>query len=98
MMNIHEGGTNVYADLGRADANAMLVKAQLTTKIAELMKRRRMTEVQAADLFGMPQQKVSALLRGLFRGISEEKVMRCLLALGQNEQIIVMPAREGSSG
>ena len=76
----------------------MLVKAQLATKIAELMKRRRMTQVQAASLFAMPQPKVSAMLRGQFRGISEDKMMRCLLALGQNVQIVVKPARKGHSG
>lgn len=98
MIKIHEGSTNVYADLGRSHSDEMLVKAQLATKIAELMKRRRMTQVQAADLFGMPQPKVSTMLRGQFHGISEEKMMRCLLALGQNVQIIVKPARKGHSG
>lgn len=93
MIHIHEGSTNVYADLGRADADEMLVKAQLATKIAALMKRRRMTQMQAAKVFAMPQPKVSAMLRGQFRGISEDKMMRCLIALGQNVQIVVKPAR-----
>lgn len=97
-MKIHKGSTNVYADLDRTDAGEMLVKAQLAAKIAKLTKRRRMTPVQASDLFDMPPPKVSALLRGQFRGISENKMMRCLLALGRNEQIIVKPAREGRSG
>lgn len=95
MIHIHEGSTNVYADLGRADADEMLVKAQLATKITALMKRRRMTQMQAATVFTMPQPKVSAMLRGQFRGISEEKMMRCLIALGQNVQIVVKPARAG---
>jgi predicted XRE-type DNA-binding protein len=98
MIKIHEGSTNVYADLGRANADEMLVKAQLATKIGELIKRRRMTQMQAAELFGMPQPKVSAMLRGQFRGISEEKMMRCLLALGQHVEIVVKPARKGQIG
>lgn len=72
-MKIHKGSTNVYADLDRTDAGEMLVKAQLAAKIAKLTKRRRMTPVQASDLFDMPPPKVSALLRGQFRGISEKK-------------------------
>lgn len=96
MIEIHEGSGNVYADLGFPDADAMLVKAQLAHKINDVMKRRRMTQVQAAKLFGMPQPKVSAMLRGQFRGISEDKMMRCLVALGQNVQIVVKPARRGS--
>jgi hypothetical protein len=38
------------------------------------------------------------MLNGRFRGISEEKMMRCLLALGQNVQIVVKPARKGKAG
>ena len=98
MIDVEKGSTNVYADLGRADADAMLVKAQLASKIADLIKRRRLTQMAAAELFGMPQPKVSAMLNGRFRGISEEKMMRCLLALGQNVQIVVKPARKGKAG
>ena len=98
MIEIEKGSTNVYADLGRADADAMLVKAQLASKIAGIMKRRRLTQVEAAGLFGMPQPKVSAMLNGRFRGISEERLMRCLLALGQNVQIVVKPASKGRAG
>jgi predicted XRE-type DNA-binding protein len=96
MTAIHAGSTNVYADLGHADADAMLVKAQLAAKIGDVLKRRRLTQVQASQLFGMPQPKVSAMLRGQFRGISEERMMRCLVALGQNVQIVVKPAKRGS--
>ena len=98
MTDIEKGSINVYADLGRADADAMLVKAQLASKIADIMKRRRLTQMEAAELLGMPQPKVSAMLNGRFRGISEEKMMRCLLALGQNVQIVVKPARKGKAG
>jgi len=98
MIEIEKGSTNVYADLGRANADAMLVKAQLASKIADLIKRRHLTQMEAAGLFGMPQPKVSAMLNGRFRGISEERLMRCLLALGQNVQIVVKPARKGKAG
>jgi hypothetical protein len=36
MNKIEKGSKNVYADLGVADAEEMLVKAQLATKIAEI--------------------------------------------------------------
>ena len=95
MIEVHEGSGNVYADLGIADAGSMLIKAHLAIKIATIIKRRKLTQIQAAGLFGMPQPKVSAMLRGHFRGISEEKMMRCLVALGQDVQIVVRPARKG---
>lgn len=95
MTTIEKGSTNVYADLGRADADEMLVKAQLAVKIAETIKRRHLTQADAAKILGMPQPKVSEMLRGRFRGISEDRMMRCLAALGHDVRIIVKPTREG---
>ena len=83
---------NVYADLGIADAEEMLVKAQLATKIAEIIKRRKLTQIQASVLLGMPQPKLSNMLRGRFRGISESKMLECLTLLGRDVQIVVKTA------
>lgn len=95
MMEFERGTTNVYADLGFADADEMLVKAQLATKIGEIIKRRRLTQVAAAEIVGMPQPKLSGLLRGQFRGISETKMLNCLTRLGRDVKIVVGPARRG---
>lgn len=89
MSKIIKGSMNVYADLGLADADEMLVKAQLATKIGEIIKVRKMTQVQAASLLGMPQPKLSNMLRGQFRGISETKMLECLTLLGRDVQIVV---------
>jgi predicted XRE-type DNA-binding protein len=89
MKEIEKGSANVYADLGVTDAGEMLVKAQLATKIAEIIKDRRMTQVQAAELLGMPQPKLSNMLRGRFRGISEAKMLDCLTKLGRDVQIVI---------
>ena len=74
--------TNVYVDLGRPDADEMLIKARLAARIGEIIKRRRLTQVEAADVIGMPQPKLSGLLRGQFRGVSEAKMLNCLARLG----------------
>ncbi len=92
MSEIEKGSMNVYADLGMADAEEMLVKAQLATKIAEIIKHRKLTQVQAAELLGMSQPKLSNMLRGQFRGISEAKMLDCLTRLGRDVQIVVKTA------
>ena len=89
MSKIEKGGGNVYADLGMPDAEEMLVKAQLSAKIAEIIKLRKMTQTQAAEVLGMPQPKLSNMLRGQFRGISEAKMLDCLTRLGRDVQIVV---------
>ncbi len=86
----------MYADLGRADADEMLVKAQLASKIGDIIKRRKLTQAQAAEILGIPQPKLSGLLRGQFRGISEVKMMDCLARLGRDIRIVVGPARRTS--
>ena len=97
MSKIEQGSTNVYADLGWENAEEMLVKAQLTSKIGEIIKRRKLTQVQAAELLGMTQPKLSNLLRGQFRGISEAKMLECLTRLGRNIEIVVKPAGRSQS-
>lgn len=92
MSKIERGSTNVYADLGMSNAEEMLVKAQLATKIGDIIKRRKLTQVQAAELLGMTQPKLSGLLRGQFRGISETKMLECLTRLGRDVEIVVKSA------
>jgi predicted XRE-type DNA-binding protein len=86
------GSTNVYADLGRAAASNLLVKAQLVSKISELLEEQGLTQVKAAALLGIPQPKLSGMLRGQFRGLSERKLLDCLTRLGQDIQINVRHA------
>lgn len=92
MSKIEKGSMNVYDDLGMADAEEMLVKAQLATKIGEIIKLRKLTQTQASSLLGMPQPKLSNMLRGRFRGISEAKMLECLTLLGRDVQIVVKTA------
>ncbi len=92
MTQIEHGSANVYADLGLGDAEEMLIKAQLATKIGEIIKRRKLTQIQAAELLGIPQPKLSNMLRGHFRGVSETKMIECLTRLGRNVEIVVKAA------
>ena len=98
MIKIEEGSANVYADLGYDDAEEMLVKAQLAMKISVIIKRRKLTQAAVSEILGLSQPKVSLMLRGQLRGISEDRMMRCLAALGQDVKIVVRPARKGHTG
>ena len=92
MSNIQRGSTNVYADLGLDNAEEMLVKAQLATKIGDIIRQRKLTQTQAAELLGITQPKLSGMLRGQFRGISEAKMLECLTRLGRDVEIVVKTA------
>ncbi|MEY4729718.1 MAG: hypothetical protein RL020_876 [Pseudomonadota bacterium] len=97
MIKIEKSTGNVYADLGVADADEMIVKAQLASKIGEIIKSKKWSQQQAAEVLGITQPKLSKLLRGQFRGISEAKLLDCLARLGRNVQIVVGPARRTAS-
>ena len=73
---------NVFGDLGLADAGEHLVKAGLVVKIQQIIRRRKLTQSATAQLMGIDQPKVSAMLAGQFRGYSVERLMRFLFALG----------------
>jgi len=94
MIEIHEGSANVYADIGLPDADEMMVKAQLVTKIREIIEDRGWTQQEAADVLHLTQPKLSKMLRGQFRGISQAKLLNCLTRLGRDVQIVVGSARE----
>ena len=90
-MNNPEKIMNVYEQLGFPDAEEMLVKANLVIKIAEILRERGWSQQQAAKVLGLTQPKLSKMLRGQFRGISEMKMMDCLLRLGRTVKIVVGP-------
>jgi predicted XRE-type DNA-binding protein len=82
---------NVFKDLGLPHAEEHLVKAQLVFKIDTLIKARHLTQVEAATLFGVRQPDVSKMLRGEFRQFSVERLLRFLVALDQDVEIVIRP-------
>lgn len=98
-LETQEGSSNVYRDLGFPDAEEMLVKAQLVSKIRDIIRSKGLTQVDAAKILGLPQPKLSGILRGRFRGVSERKLIDCLTSLGRDVEIVVKDApRRRTSG
>ncbi|HEV2520925.1 MAG TPA: helix-turn-helix transcriptional regulator [Candidatus Acidoferrales bacterium] len=87
------GSRNVFKDLGIPNAEEHLVKAQLVFKIDSIMKSRGLNQAEAAELLGIKQPDVSKMLRGEFRQFSVERLMRFLVALDHDVEIIVKPHR-----
>ena len=88
---------NVFADLGLAEAEEHLIKAGLVSKIDRILRQRGLTQAAAAEAMCIDQPKVSAMLAGQFRGYSVERLMRFLVALGQDVEIVVKPKKRGSA-
>jgi predicted XRE-type DNA-binding protein len=80
---------NVFADIGVHEPEEELAKAQLASRIREVVRRSRLTQVGAAAVMGIDQPKVSALLNGRLTSFSSERLMRLLTRLGQDIDIVV---------
>jgi predicted XRE-type DNA-binding protein len=92
MNGIEKSSGNIFADIGFTNDQEMLVKANLALKISEIITQRRLTQMEAALVLGMPQPKLSKLLRGQFHGVSETKMLECLNKLGRDIQIVIRKA------
>ena len=80
---------NVFADMGLPDAAELDTKARLAVAINRIVERRRLTQAEVAVALEINQPKVSALLHYKLEGFSVERLMRFLVALGQDVEIVV---------
>lgn len=94
---VRSGSANVFADLDLPDADKLRIKTGLVIEIRKAMRRLGLTQQEAARRMGIPQPKVSGMMRGDFRNLSERKLMDCLNRLGYDIEIRVHPAT-GSQG
>ena len=88
-IEIQSSSGNVFADLGLENPTELLVKAELACQIKRLIEHQQMTQAIAAEILGIDQPKVSALMNGKLTGFSIPRLFRFLNALGQDVEIIV---------
>lgn len=95
MEDYTKGSGNVFADLGFPDAEERLAKAKLVVQIDRIIRKRRLTQEEAAKILGVSQLKISALLHGKFEAFSMDRLFKFLMDLGQNIEIHIKskPAR-----
>ena len=92
-IHVEMGTDNIFADIGLPNPEEHLLKAQLVVKITDVMKQRKLKQREAAEIFGITQPDVSKMLRGHFQQFSVERLMRFLIALDQNIEIVVRPRK-----
>lgn len=94
VISVYEGSRNVFADLGFPNPEEHLAKAQLASAINSIIAKKGWTQAQAAEQLNTVQPTISDLRRGRFRGMSVERLMGWLVALDQDVEIQVRPARK----
>lgn len=82
-------GGSVYEQFGYKDHKEMETKANLVMEISCAIKNKRITQIEAAEILGISQPKLSELLSGHFRGFSVERLINFLNELGKDVDIVV---------
>jgi predicted XRE-type DNA-binding protein len=93
-----KGSGNIFADLGLPHAEEHQLKAALVVQLKRLMAEREITQTEAGRLVEMKQPDLSKLLRGQFKLVSVEKLMRMLTTFDQDVEITVKPHRKRGEG
>ncbi|MCF1505987.1 helix-turn-helix domain-containing protein [Afifella sp. H1R] len=93
-IEVHRSSGNIFADLGLPDAEKLKIKAGLVVEIRKAMRALGLNQQEAAKRMGIPQPKVSGMMRGDFTNLSERKLMDCLNRLGYDIEITVKPAAD----
>jgi len=97
-IKVEASSGNVFADLGHSRPEEALAKAELVSRISDIITRRKLTQTKASALLGIDQPKVSALLRGKLEGFSTSRLFLFLNRLGQDVEIVIKPLHSGATG
>ena len=92
------GVDNVLSDLGFDDAEELSTKTVLAIKLNDVMDARGLNQSQAAMIVGMTQPKISQIRNYRLQNISLERLMHALVALDQDVEIVVRPAKRKHRG
>ena len=87
---------NVFADLCLPNPEQLLVKARLAAALQRSMAEMGLTQTAVAERTGIPQPKLSKILRGRFEGISEAYITEGLRKLGHDVEIRLKPRHDGT--
>ena len=92
---VEAGGGDVLVDLGFADAGERKLRVELAMRLNELIAGRRLPQVGAARLFGIPQPHVSELKNYKLSRFSSERLLRFVTLLDRDIEIVIRPKAKG---
>lgn len=77
----------------KADAEHMKLRSQLMVAIERFVKDNKLTQAQAAKIFGVTQPRISDLLRGKINLFSLDSLVNMVAAIGAEIELsVTMPS------
>src|SRR3989338_4293753 len=89
---VHQSGGNVLADLCVRHPERAVARAEVMSRVSEVLRARGLTQRQAAQVLGIPQSKVSCLMNGKLSMFSLDHLLELLNALDHDVEITIAPA------
>ncbi len=90
-VKMQKSSGNVFTDLGFGpqEAEHLLVRADLMIAVRKVIESRKLTQAQAAKLFGVTQPRISNLVRGRIELFSIDTLVDMLAAAGLKVKLTV---------
>lgn len=86
-IEITKSSGNVFEDMNFPDAQEALAKSKLAMMIYVIIESQGLNQVEAAKIMGTEQARVSDIIRGKLSGFTIDRLLKFLLALGQDIEI-----------
>ena len=90
-VKIRRSSGNVFRDLvfSKSEADNLKIRTDLMIRLSKLIDSRRLTQAEAARLFGVTQPRISDLVRGKIDRFSIDTLVAMLGHAGVRIQIVV---------
>ena len=90
---------NIFADLGfePEEAEHLRIRSDLMSALRKLIEDRKLTQAEAARIFGVTQPRISNLVRGRIDLFSIDTLVDMLARAGIRVEIVVSAPRLGAA-
>jgi predicted XRE-type DNA-binding protein len=88
-IEMYEGSSNVFADLGLKDAEELYTRAKIGFQVLTILQDRKLQHGEVAALLGIEQPDVSLLMRGRFHHFNTERLLSFLKRLDQEVTLLI---------
>lgn len=85
------GSGNIFKDLNVPDPDYELMKSELAVKVSDIIKARKLTQKQAAEITGISQPRISQLMNDRLDKVSVGNLLRAAWRLGHRVEVHILP-------
>jgi predicted XRE-type DNA-binding protein len=94
-IQFEKGTGSVFADLGLADSEELIVRAQIGFYVFKIVEVKNLRQREIAAVLNIPQPEVSHLMNGHYSRFTTDKLLDFLKRLDQTVSIQIRPHSPG---